>query len=112
MDPGRRFCALCPEIASAQEHILEFVEMIRKHQAANLPIWLSEAQNSRIPELKSLAQSLQQDYGAILSALTSSYSNGQAEGQVHRLKAVERSMYGRAKFDLLRAWVLPMRKPA
>ncbi len=30
------------------------------------------------------------------------YSQGQIEGQITRLKALKRSMYGRANFDLLR----------
>jgi transposase len=30
------------------------------------------------------------------------WSNGQTEGQITKLKAIKRSMYGRAKFDLLR----------
>jgi transposase len=34
------------------------------------------------------------------------HSQGQVEGQVNRLKLVKRSMYGRAKFDLLRQRVL------
>ena len=29
------------------------------------------------------------------------WSNGPVEGQVHRLKLIKRSMYGRAKFDLI-----------
>lgn len=29
------------------------------------------------------------------------WSNGQVEGQVHRLKLIKRQMYGRASFDLL-----------
>lgn len=37
---------------------------------------------------------------------TEIWSNGQTEGQVHRLKLVKRQMYGRAKFDLLRLRVL------
>jgi transposase len=36
------------------------------------------------------------------------WSNGQYEGQVNRLKMVKRTGYGRARFDLLRAWVLPL----
>jgi len=31
------------------------------------------------------------------------WSNGQVEGQSHRLKLLKRQMYGRAKLDLLRA---------
>ena len=34
------------------------------------------------------------------------WSNGPVEGQVNRLKLIKRSMYGRAKFDLLRQRVL------
>ena len=33
-------------------------------------------------------------------------SNGPIEGQVNRLKFIKRSMYGRAKFDLLRQRIL------
>jgi len=40
------------------------------------------------------------------SLLTLGWSNGQTEGQVHRLKLLKRSMYGRGRFDLLRKRVL------
>jgi transposase len=35
------------------------------------------------------------------------WSNGQVEGQVHRLKLLKRQMYGRSGFLLLRRRVLP-----
>jgi transposase len=35
--------------------------------------------------------------------MTSSWSNGQTEGQITRLKLVKRQMYGRGKIDLLQA---------
>ncbi len=37
---------------------------------------------------------------------TLSYSNGQTEGQINKLKLVKRAMYGRGKFDLLRQRLL------
>jgi hypothetical protein len=37
------------------------------------------------------------------AALTQPWSNGQAEGQITKLKLVKRQMYGRAKIDLLQA---------
>ena len=40
------------------------------------------------------------------AALEYEWSQGQVEGQVHRLKLVKRQMYGRAKLDLLKARVL------
>ena len=50
---------------------------------------------------------LLRDAKAVTAAVTLPWSNGQVEGQVHRLKLVKRQMYGRAKFNLLRRRVLP-----
>jgi transposase len=49
---------------------------------------------------------LDRDRKAVEAALTLHWSNGPVEGQVNRLKAIKRQMYGRANFDLLRAHVL------
>lgn len=38
--------------------------------------------------------------------MTRLWSNGQAEGQISRLKMLKRTMYGRASFPLLRRRVL------
>ncbi|MGI4795461.1 MAG: hypothetical protein ACRYG8_15580 [Janthinobacterium lividum] len=43
------------------------------------------------------------DAAAVQAAITESWSNGQTEGQVNRLKLIKRQMYGRAKLDLLEA---------
>ena len=40
------------------------------------------------------------------------WSNGQVEGQIHRLRLLKRQMYGRAKLDLLRARILQTASPA
>jgi transposase len=61
---------------------------------------------SRIPELIFFAESLKQDQSAAVVALTYEWNNGRVEGQVIRLKLVERSMYGRAKPGLLKARIL------
>ena len=45
---------------------------------------------------------LRRDQAAVEAAITSVWSNGQTEGQVNRLKALKRQMFGRAKLDLLR----------
>ena len=50
----------------------------------------------------SFAASLDQDVAAVRAAPTLPWSSGQAEGQINRLKLLKRSMYGRAKLDLLR----------
>ena len=41
------------------------------------------------------------------AAVDTSWSTGQVEGQINRLKTIKRQMYGRAGLELLRARVLP-----
>ncbi len=83
-----------------------FMQMIREHTGDRLDEWLSEVQDSQIPEFTSFAAGVQRDKAAVLAGLTLSWSNGPVEGQINRLKLIKRSMYGRAKFDLLRVRVL------
>ncbi len=47
------------------------------------------------------------DLDAVRNAVTERWSNGQAEGQISRLKTLKRAMYGRAGVALLRARMLP-----
>jgi len=68
--------------------------------------WLREAMQGRLKEFESFARGLSEDYEAVINALRYESSNDQLEGQVNRLKLIKRRMYGRPKFDLLRARVL------
>ncbi|RVG73129.1 transposase [Sinorhizobium meliloti] len=52
-------------------------------------------------------QRLHRDLDAVYNAIELLWSNGQAEGQINRLKTIKRTMYGRAGPELLRARVLP-----
>lgn len=52
--------------------------------------------------LESFAVSLAQDGAAVRAGLRLPWSSGHYEGQLNRLELLERSMYGRAKLDLLR----------
>jgi transposase len=56
--------------------------------------------------LASFAKYLCHDEDTLLAALQQPWSNGPVEGHVQRLKLIKRSMYGRAKFDLLRLRVV------
>lgn len=82
-----------------------FVRMLHARQGAagdpnDLGPWLAAAAAT---ELRRFAAGIQRDRDAVLCFR---WSNGQVEGQVHRIKLVKRSMYGRASFPLLRARVL------
>jgi transposase len=99
-------CRLAPEVGQAQRLALSFVEVIKERRADELRGWIIEAQRSEIPEFVGFANGLAADLQAVRPALEYEWSNGQTEGQVHRLKLVKRQMYGRGNLDLLRARVL------
>jgi hypothetical protein len=76
--------------------------MVRKREGEQLDVWLEAVQTSQIPELRRFALGILRDYDAVRAGLTEIYSNGPVEAQVHKLKFVKRSMFGRAKLPLLR----------
>jgi transposase len=98
--------AHCPEIERTDSLVKEFQSIVRERKVEQFDDWLSQAKASEVRELRRFALGLQQDEAAVRAALEYEWSNGQVEGQVTKLKLVKRQMYGRAKFDLLRARVL------
>ena len=74
--------------------------MIRKRAHASLDPGITKARTSLVG---SFANGIGKDHAAVLSAITSPWSSGQVEGQIARVKLVDRQMYGRAKLDLLEA---------
>lgn len=92
-------------IARAVAVTQRFQELVRTRNAASLDDWLTEAETLS-QKYKNFVKGLRQDERAVRAALSTEWSNGQTEGQVNRLKFLKRQMYGRAKFDLLRARAL------
>jgi transposase len=91
------------QIAQCASLSREFFRMVREKDPAAWPAWQSATLAS---PLANFARHLQRDEHAFLAALQQPWSNGPVEGHVQRLKLIKRSMYGRAKFDLLRLRVL------
>jgi transposase len=94
------------ELAGAYMLCQHFAVILRERKAEDLKQWLRCARASQIPELQGFAKSIQQDYPAVYAACSQSWSQGQVEGHVNRLKCIKRQLYGRAKFDLLRRRML------
>ena len=100
------------EAASVAELARRFTTLVRGCGAggklgpdaalAELEAWLADTRTSGVRAMETFAAGLEQDGAAVRAALTTLWSNGQAEGQVTRLKLLKRQMYGRAGFDLLR----------
>ena len=101
-----RLCAADPEIATTQQHIDGFMAMLRERTGQHLEAWLTTVRETGVPALQAFSQSLQEDQAAVQAGLTLQWSNGQTEGQVHRLKLLKRQAYGRAGLPLLRQRVL------
>jgi transposase len=57
--------------------------------------------------MQRFVRTLRRDIDAARNAVTESWSNGQTEGQINRLKTLKRAMYGRASPELLRARMMP-----
>lgn len=95
-----------PGLDAALEVAAEFAGMIRRTAATPLADWVAKATASGVPELARFATGLRADEAAVIAALTTRWSNGPVEGQVGRLKAIKRQMFGRANLDLLAARVL------
>lgn len=99
-------CRLSPEVRRVRELALSFVELIKERGVDGLREWLIDAQRRGVAEFRSFANGITADLQAVRAALEYEWSQGQVEGQVHRLKLVKRQMYGRGKLDPLRARVL------
>ena len=84
----------------------QFMTMLRLRRGQEFETWLQAVEASHIAELHRFARSLCKDKDAVIAGLTLSYSNGPVEAQVHKLKLVKRSMFGRAKLPLLRQRLL------
>jgi transposase len=98
-----------PQIAAAEHLAQQFRRVFKDRDADALASWLARSVESDIPELKRFVAGIQRDYEAVVAAVKQHWSNGQVEGQVHRLKLLKRQMYGRSGFPLLRRRVLPFR---
>lgn len=83
-----------------------FRDLLAELRGDALDGWLRQAQTSGVSELQSFARGLQRDLAAVRAGLSLPWSNGQTEGQIHRLKLLKRQTYGRAGFALLRLRVL------
>jgi transposase len=101
-----QLCQSDTQIAQTYELIQKFTTMLRERQGEKLDEWLAQVEQQGVTELQSFANGLKKDYDAVKAGLTLEWSNGQVEGQVHRLKLLKRQMYGRGSFQILRKRVL------
>ena len=80
--------------------------MPRWRNAHKLCTWIEAASASHFRFLAQFASTLRRDLKSVELSITTPRSNGPIEGQINRLKAIKRQIYGRAGFQLLKARVL------
>lgn len=96
----------CPGIQQARELVQDFFALARGREGDRLEDWVTGVRDTGAAPLRSFALGLRRDWEVVLAGLALTWSNGQVEGQVNRLKLIKRQMYGRASFLLLRGRVL------
>ena len=97
-----------PQIGTLRRFLLRFRGLLRGSSKAKLQQWMKDVENSGLGRLERFVQFLRRDEAAVENAVTMPRSNGQVEGQVNKLKALKRQMYGRGSTELLRARLLPV----
>ena len=111
-DQARKVDALkagAPSFATMRSLAMRFNGILRSRVADPLPAWIDDAIETDLAPIVRFARTLNRDFDAVKNAIEMPWSNGQAEGQINRLKTLKRAMYGRAGPELLRARMLPFR---
>ncbi len=87
---------------------ISFYAALKYKDSTKIKEWAKCYADSNITQLKRTAYGITKDIEAVSNCVEMDVSNGIVEGFVNKLKEVKRSMYGRAKIDLLRRkMVLP-----
>jgi transposase len=86
---------------------LAFRAALSAGESGMLRQWIEGARRCEFGAVVRFAYGLKKDLSAVSAAVETSWSTGQVEGQINRLKMIKRQMYGRAGLELLRARVLP-----
>jgi hypothetical protein len=101
-----------PRICGDAQPGMSFRTILRTGKIKTLHAWMKKADASGLYRMQRFVRRLKQDQSAVEAAVEQSWSNGPVEGHINRLKTLQRQMYGRAGFELLRARVLPLPPPA
>jgi transposase len=96
----------CPHLDTTATHVGAFAKMLTGRHGECLDSWIAAVEADDLPQLHRFVTGLRRDYTAVRNGLTLPYSSGPVEGNVNRIKMINRQMYGRAGFDLLRKRIL------
>ena len=95
------FKTISPTFATMRALAMRFRGILHGGDVEKLTVWLHDADRSTHYSICCFVHTLRHDLAAVHNAITETWSNGQTEGQINRLKMLKRAMYGRAGVDLL-----------
>jgi len=95
-----------PVLAEIKSIITEFREAYSQKNVEAVQNWCNQYEQCKFPPICSFINGIRADADAFYNSMKYKYSNGLLEGSVNKLKAVKRSMFGRASYLLLRAKLL------
>jgi transposase len=95
-----------PVLGEIKTLIAEFRSAYSNKDIDAVKSWCKKYSQSQFPAICSFINGIGADTDAFYNSMKYKYSNGLTEGCVNKLKAVKRSMYGRASYELLRAKLL------
>ncbi len=87
---------------------MRFRGILRAKNPDQIEPWIDDAIDTELAEMVRFARILHRDLEAVRNAIELPWYNGQAEGQINRLKTLKRAMYGRAEPELMRARMLSL----
>jgi transposase len=79
-----------------------FYHIIKGNDATAIKNWIAVYEKSSIGKIRTFVYGIKMDIKAVKNSIVFNVSNGIVEGFVNKLKEVKRSMYGRAKIELLK----------
>jgi hypothetical protein len=79
-----------------------FCKVIKGNETVELVRWMKRYWKTGIQSLKTFIIGIKKDFQAVRNTIRLNITNGMTEGFVNKLKAVKRSMYGRAGLELLK----------
>ena len=88
-------------LSELRQFVSSFRKTINGNDPDELDRWVIKYSASHMKELASFAKGLEADITAVKNAIINDLTNGPVEGMNNRLKALKRSMYGRAGNRLL-----------
>ena len=101
-----RVKACSTQLSVTAGHVTAFAEMMTGRHGEHLPGWIAAVDACDLPHLHSFTRGIRRDQAAVTNGLTLDHSSGAVEGNVCRVKALKRQMFGRANLDLLRKRIL------